>query len=116
MNIGDYDRMTKWRRTAQTWVAKASAELVSHVDEPDENVRRVVGYEAESLLAALLYESDALVRLLDPEDVETIERSAKALAASCRARRLAGKLGQVEGRTPDEASAFLAAAGRLRDA
>lgn len=49
----------------------------------------------------------------DADAFGDVERDARALYESLRARRIAAKLANVEGRTPEEAAAFLAKAEEL---
>lgn len=74
----------------------------------------LVGYEAETLLRKVLYDADSLVGLLNDDAGEDIERHAEMIFKTLRARRIAAKLEQVEGRMPEEAEAFQAKARELR--
>lgn len=81
---------------------------------PNSERRWLVGYEAETLLSKALSDAEALVPLLNADAGDEAEHTAKRLYDALRARRLAAKLDQVEGRTPEEAEAFKAKARKLR--
>lgn len=110
------DRTSRWRSTAVTWVRKTTALLAAQGRAASSTTERwLVGYEASQLLEAVLSEAETLAGLLVEEHhAEDAERRARDLAALLRRSRLAGKLSNVEGRTPEEASAFLEKAEALR--
>lgn len=111
----DFAKLSRWRSTAQTWFEKVALRLSAHGEQArTADERWLVGYEATRLLESVLGDAQFLVCLLDDDQIEDVERKAKSLAALLRARRLAGKLENVEGRTPEEAATFTAAAARLR--
>lgn len=74
----------------------------------------LIGYHSGLLLEQVMGDAKSLVPLLNKESVEDCERVAKTVYEALRARRLASKLEQVEGRTPEEAAAFQEKARRLR--
>jgi hypothetical protein len=83
----------------------------------NESERWLAGYEAEALLWKVLSDARLLVDVLNDEDSsdDEVQRQARALYEALRARRLARKLEQVEGRTPEEAAAFKEKARELRE-
>lgn len=106
--------MRRWVATAASWSRKAVACLAHEAAQAGNAEQRwLVGYDAERLLATLLLEARTLVPLLNEEQIEEAERSARTLASELRARRLSGALLQVDGRTPAEARAFRAKAASL---
>ena len=111
----DPSQQTRWRNTAQTWLAKSVA-LLRHNSE-QERARWLVGYDADLLLQVALDAARDLVPLLnDDEDAFDAQRrnaTVREIAAALRAHELAPKLARVEGRTPEEAAAFREAAARL---
>jgi hypothetical protein len=103
----------RWRRTATTYFQKAAATIKWLCDHSNENVRAVGQWEAAELLQRMLSEAQLLTPYLGDEAEET-EQAAKDLVARIRAHRLAGKLEQTDGRTPEEAAAFRERAAELR--
>lgn len=81
---------------------------------PNSERRWVVGYEANTLLCKVLGDAQMLITLLNDDAGDDAEEAAKTLYGALRARRIAAKLDNVEGRTPEEAEAFLAKAKELR--
>lgn len=78
--------------------------------------RWLVGYEANTMLWKALADARMLAGLLNDDAGDDAEHAAKVLYETLRARRLAAKLENVEGRTPEEAEAFRAKAREIRDA
>lgn len=79
------------------------------------HARTLLGLEADRLLAAGLRDLERLVDVLwDESNLEDLEQAASELRAAIRRRRLVAKLGATNGRTPEEAASFEAAAERLR--
>lgn len=82
----------------------------------------LISYDAEQLLWHALMDMESIIDLMveDDEDEdnyypEEIEKFARRITDKLRARRIARKLENVEGRTPEEAQAFLDAAARMRE-
>lgn len=121
MTADDLDRCRRWRLTASTWNRKATALLMKFGDHPNEDVRAVLGWEAGRLVTVMLDEAESLVRLLNDEEyTEEVDRALSQLVTTMsaqrgrgRRRRLAAKLGDTAGRTPEEAEAFTAKAREL---
>jgi hypothetical protein len=88
----------------------------SRADNPaNESERWLAGYEAEAMLERVLWEAETLVGALnDDTEAEDALRHARTLYEALKARRLAGKLANVEGRTPEEAETFRAKARALK--
>lgn len=107
--------------TALTWVRKATFRVLSDAERPTEYADEVAAYDAAALIRALLNMVELLVPLLDESDHEEysdyamIEKELRALSSDLKKRRLAEKLGNVEGRTPEEAAAFAAKAQSLKE-
>lgn len=102
---------------AATRFKRAAILLHYHAENaPNESARWLMGYEAEALLASVLSEAELLVDVLNEEDSaeDEVQRHARALYEMLKARSLARKLELIEGRTPEEAEAFLAKAQELR--
>lgn len=115
MNREEYDRAQRWRATAETWFRKTSTYLAALMrEEPNEDVRHGLGWEVGHLLGNVLWEAEQLAPHVPDDLIEDIERKAKALVSALRAQRLATKLEQTHGRTPEEAAAFQAKAAELR--
>jgi len=69
------------------------------------------GYEAERLLWTMLFESESLVGLLhDDAELGDLRKFTDDLARALRHRQLGLKMANTEGRTPEEAEAFLSKA------
>lgn len=81
---------------------------------PHSERRWLVGYHSGLLLEQVMGDAECLIPLVNEEQVEDCERVARTVYEALRARRLASKLEQVEGRTPEEAAAFQEKARRLR--
>lgn len=82
---------------------------------PNESERWLAGYEADALLWKVLGDARDLIDVLnDDSDAEEATLQARALYEALRARRLARKLENITGRTPEEAEAFRAKARELR--
>jgi hypothetical protein len=115
MTLEDYDRCHRWAATARTWFRKSSFLLQGCVEEaPNDSAVSVFGYDAARLLQNVLEDAAPLASLIPADELEDVERAAKELLGLLRARRLAGKLENVHGRTPAEAEAFRKGAARLR--
>ena len=100
---------------AATRIERAVAVLRHEAESAtNDSARWLVGYDAATLLWRVLLDLRSLVDLLSDEVGFDSEPQARALYETLRARRLAAKLEQVEGRTPEEAAAFLAKASELR--
>ena len=82
--------------------------------QPHSERRWLIGYEANTLLWKTLADARMLVGLLNDDVDDEAEHAAKTLYEALRARRLAAKLEQVEGRTDAEAETFQAKARELR--
>jgi hypothetical protein len=105
----------RWVRLATTWVAKATAALDERrAGSSSEERKWAVGFYAEQLLAGVLDDAERLAKMVNDDSLGEVAPAAAALAARLRARRLAFKLENVEGRTPEEAQAFRARAEELR--
>ena len=74
--------------------------------------RWLIGYPSGRLLDAVGRRCCQPPPLNEERRVEDCERAAKTVYEALRARRLASKLEQVEGRTPEETAAFLEGARR----
>jgi hypothetical protein len=108
--------MHRWRVTTATWFKKSSA-LLQRMSQgvANDEARWLVGYETEQMLTAILSEAEVLVPLLVEEDlVVPVEVEARKLAEALRRHRVAMKLEQTQGRTPEEAEAFRRKAADLR--
>lgn len=81
---------------------------------PGSERRWLIGYEADILLSKALDDAESLVGLLNDDASDDGERTARRLHVALRARRLALKLDQTEGRTAEEAEAFATKARKLR--
>lgn len=100
-----HDAATRFSRAVG--LLRAQAEL--------ERERWLAGYEAETLLWKVLGDARDLVPVLnDDSDAAEAERAARALFEALKARRLALRLENVTGRTPEEAEMFRAKAEELR--
>lgn len=113
--FSDFNRRSQ---DAATRFSRATSLLTYAADNsPNDAERWLAGYAAENLLWKVLWDARALIDVLnDDSDAHEIQLHVRALHEMLRARRLASKLENVEGRTPDEAKAFLAKAQELRDA
>lgn len=117
MTSAEAARLTRWSTTAATWVRKATSLMYSHYDPAvTEEERWAVGYYAARLLDDVLDDAWTLAEMVPDDMVEEIARRAEGVAKQMRSRRLAAKLRNVEGRTPEEAEAFLARASELERA
>jgi len=98
-----------------TYVAKAVSMIRRDAEGPSEPLRELTVYEARDFTWRVISEIEQLADLipLDGYEDEWIERDARRLADRIRSRRLAAKLSNVEGRTPEEAAAFRDKAERL---
>lgn len=111
-------------KTARTYVRKAVARLRYDHEHPatfadGSSTRWLTGYDAEALMRGTLDEIDMLVPLLNDDMeffTEELERKARDLARSLWAHRLAAKMADVRGRTPEEAEAFAAKVRELEAA
>lgn len=103
-------------KDAATRVDRAATFLRHEASEatPNSERRWLIGYEAENLLWNVLRDAHSLVDLLNDDQGDGAEAAAKTVYEALRARRLAAKLDDVEGRTPEEAAAFQAKARELR--
>jgi hypothetical protein len=83
-----------------------------HENATTDEARWLYGYLAEELLWNVLWDAKSLLSILNPdsERIEYTEQHAKNLASGLRAHRLAAKLADTTGRTPEEAEAFEAKA------
>lgn len=104
-------------KDATTRFNRAVLYLAHEADQgsPASERRWLVGYEANAMLWKTLADARMLVGLLNDDVDGEAEYAAKALYDLLKARRVAAKLENVEGRTPEEAEAFLAKARELRD-
>lgn len=93
---------------------KRAAQWLLHAETSGTELQWLVGYEAGQLLTAAVESADAVAELLNADDVEEARDLAWQLYDRLRARVLAEKLSNVEGRTDEEAAAFLARADELR--
>lgn len=110
----DLDRMRRWCANGSTWSGKAARLLAASGREATTDSERfLVAYDAEQFLFRLLMDVGLVVDVLDPENMDNVERLARELARDLRAHRLAALLSNVEGRTPAEAASFLEAADAL---
>lgn len=111
---GDLGRMDRTRRTAATWVRKAAASITWCAERATNAEQRwLIGYEAEQLLCTALDEFEALVSLLDADQVAEVEERLKRFDAKLGRQRRLFKLQNVEGRSPEEAALFRAKAVEL---
>lgn len=102
------DAATRFARTVG--ILRYAAE-----NPPNDAERWLAGYAAETLLWKVLTDAISLVHVLnDDSDAGEIQLHARALHEALRARRLAAKMENVTGRTPEEAEAFLTKARELR--
>lgn len=121
-HVDRIDKQRRWGATAATWARKA-AMFLHHQSQHSVNKshRWLIGYDASILLRHLLDACELLVFAIpsdhdfDEDLFDEIERDSRRLAKLIHNRRIAGKLSEVEGRTTEEAEAFLARAARLRD-
>lgn len=114
----EFFRLRRWNATARTWFSKASHSLRHLHDETDSNVTRsLVGDEAGRLLVDVLGDARRLVPLLTDEAIytfEMVEREAQGLVRLLRNERLASKMENTNGRSPEEAAMFRAKVAELR--
>lgn len=104
----DVAMIQRWRATAETWGAKATALLGANFRSAIPDERWLVGYEAERYARAAIANVRELVPLLHEDQIEEVERAVRALKAELRDHRLSDMLACVEGRTPEEAAAVRA--------
>lgn len=109
----DPSRITRWRSMATTWVSKTVA-LMLNAGPRNKEEAWLIGYDAAQFMRDAISDLRLLVPLLTEDQVDDVERESKELLAYVRSHRIAGKLSNVDGRTPEEARAFLRKADDLR--
>lgn len=113
-----YFKVRTWRATASTWFTKVSHTLRAlHDATASQSTKHLLGDEAGRVVVNVLRDSLRLVPLLRDDtiyDFDWVERELEALTLALRNERKARKLENVEGRTPEEARAFLDKAANLR--
>lgn len=115
--MNEAERIERRARDAATRFYGAVESLrYGHSETGNPERRWLYGYLAAELLRKVLSDAESLVGLLNDDAGDEAERAARAVHDALRARRLAAKLANVEGRTPEEAAAFLAKADALRGA
>lgn len=101
-------------KTARTWAKKATASFVYAIENArNEGQRNALGYFAGCLLDGLLDEAEVLADAVPAEYTEEALRTAEAVVKRLKHRRLAVRLADTTGRTPEEADAFAAKAAEL---
>lgn len=116
MNFSEYEKVSRWRKSAQTWVGKAVALLTHHSAEAKTpETSWLLGSEAASLMVIALSDFELLVPLLlDEDQIEDVDRELRYFSTAMRRHRLSRKLENVEGRTPEEKKLFAQKAAELR--
>lgn len=126
MTSEDLDDLMRWLHTADTWFLKASHKLKGlHEADPRPEPRWLLGYEGSRFLFGILNEAvttmPSVLESAEDEHIAEVLGAARSLVAALEERersgrrsRLATKLEDVAGRTPEEAAAFLAKAAELR--
>ena len=111
----DVFTLGRYARDTRTRVRRISYGLSGLHRESDENVRWLIGCEANRLLEELLDAAVLLVPLLNEDewDLDYRQRDAKAVAKAMRDKVLLGKMANTTGRTPEEAAAFAAKAEEM---
>lgn len=102
-------------RTAATRI-RSAAVRIEHAAASDTAAegRWLAGYEAAELFRAALDAAERLALVVNDDDVDEVLERTLSVAKYLRGRRLASKLDQVDGRTPEEAAAFRRKAEELR--
>lgn len=108
MNVAGYEKICRWRSTAQTWLRKSGRSLVSGADQGNPEIRWLMGYQAAELVRAALLVVDDLVPVLNEDDLEDVRERAQQVYRNLRTRDQAAKSADVRGRTQAEAAAFAA--------
>lgn len=101
--------------TALTYVKKAVAMLCRDAVSESQPRRKLAEIDATEMLSMTLWEIEDLVDLHNPEyDGLDAEKRAGQIRDRLRARRVAAKLADTTGRTPEEAATFRSHAARMR--
>lgn len=105
-------------KTALSWFMRAVRAL--HAVTEDSGLTALgidaswlMGHEAERLIGTTLDHAEFLIPLLDEQQIADAEQNARAFLSALRRARLAAKLSNTTGRTPEEAAAFAAKAREL---
>lgn len=129
MRAADLFHVQRRAADAKTRSRHATGRLRSlWLDDPSPAARYLIGYDAERLLQGLLDDAEILAGLIHnatPEydsgaDFDGLLEAAKAVHVALalrhttsRRQRLAAKLADTRGRTPEEAASYEAAAIRM---
>jgi hypothetical protein len=110
----DHETTLRRGKTAATWAKKAAGSFAYMIENAQsDGQRNALGYFASRLLDAILDEAETLAGVVPSEYTEEALRSAEAVVKRLKQRRLAVKLADTTGRTPQEAEAFAAKAVEL---